>query len=109
MFTVFRTRSISDSSSFYKNQGVDAWILEKHGEGPEHFALERDGHVIELYPLRKTNTSSCEVIVVVAKLFEKVPDIISATIGYELVSTKKNALLVRDPDGHLINIMSSLP
>mmetsp|Transcript_3950 Transcript_3950/g.4600 ORF Transcript_3950/g.4600 Transcript_3950/m.4600 type:complete len:237 (+) Transcript_3950:165-875(+) len=109
VFTVLRTDSIEDLKMFYKNQGVGPWVLEKHGTGPEHFALEKDGHVIELYPFRKTNKSSSEVIVVIKNNFKGLLDRISKTEEYEVVSSRKTAFLVRDPEGRLFNIMNDSP
>lgn len=50
--TIFRTSDIEMLKNFFQETGD--WVREKHGSGPWHYAQERIGFVLELYPLRIT-------------------------------------------------------
>ena len=46
---VLRTTDLAQTRAFYETVGL-AFVEEQHGNGPVHYACERDGMVIELYP-----------------------------------------------------------
>ena len=48
-FVVFYSENIEHSKDFYELLGL-SFKKEKHGEGPEHYAAELGGVVLEIYP-----------------------------------------------------------
>ena len=49
---VIKTDDIEVMKEFLESFGL-TFVLEKHGDGPEHYAAESGGKVIEIYPTRK--------------------------------------------------------
>ena len=47
---VIKTHQIDMLKDFYETLGL-AFIIEKHGNGPEHYSCDLDGTVMEIYPL----------------------------------------------------------
>lgn len=58
--SVIRSENIHETRNFYQDMGQ--WDLEKHGGGPEHYALVHRGNVFELYPLREGGEIPMEYI-----------------------------------------------
>ena len=46
---VIRTRDVEMMREFMESFGL-SFVKEQHGDGPEHYACERDGKVLEIYP-----------------------------------------------------------
>jgi catechol 2,3-dioxygenase-like lactoylglutathione lyase family enzyme len=46
---VLRAFSLERTLSFYRALGL-AFVEERHGAGPTHYACDRDGFVLEIYP-----------------------------------------------------------
>ena len=46
---VLFTKDIEKTKNFFECLGL-TFVCEQHGEGPEHYACERDGRVLEIYP-----------------------------------------------------------
>jgi hypothetical protein len=62
--TVMRSSDIERTKSFYEYVGQGGlWVKEKHGSGPEHYALVDQNHVFEIYPCRKSNPQTVEFMV----------------------------------------------
>ncbi|RYE05821.1 MAG: hypothetical protein EOP33_00985 [Rickettsiaceae bacterium] len=59
--SVLRHSSIDKLKDFYSNLGE--WVKEKHNTGPLHYSVVCKGNVFEIYPTRKTKSSSMEFIV----------------------------------------------
>lgn len=70
---VLRNEDKEKLLEFFQGLGLQ-FVIEKHGDGPEHYACEYNGYVLELYPRRK-NSDEDEV--------------------YFVHNNFKNALLVR--------------
>ena len=51
---VLRAADLSRSHDFYTCIGLDLQ-LEQHGAGPQHYACEMEGFVVEIYPARSTD------------------------------------------------------
>lgn len=49
---IIRTDEIDRAKDFLSHFGID-FTKEKHGDGPEHWACEHDGKVLEIYPIGK--------------------------------------------------------
>ena len=46
---VLRVKDIEKMKSFLESFGL-VFVREKHGDGPEHYACESGGKVLEIYP-----------------------------------------------------------
>ena len=46
---VLRTSEIQKTKEFFESLGM-VFVEEKHGNGPTHWAYEKDGKVLEIYP-----------------------------------------------------------
>lgn len=55
---IIRSCTIHETKNFYENKLAD-WQKEKHGSGPEHYALIDHGQVFEIYPCRTKNPQEC--------------------------------------------------
>ncbi|MCF8462762.1 MAG: hypothetical protein K9G11_02505, partial [Rickettsiaceae bacterium] len=57
---ILRVKDIEETRMDYQNFGE--WVKQKHGSGPEHYALEDNGCVdLEIYPARKTPKGDIEL------------------------------------------------
>lgn len=61
VFYVPSDTSIEESKDFFL-KNVGPWQLEKHGNGPTHYAYENEGYVFELYPHRKKTPVDMDVL-----------------------------------------------
>jgi lactoylglutathione lyase len=52
---VVRTNEVARTVEFFEKLGL-SFVREQHGNGPIHFACERNGIVFEIYPTEKKNT-----------------------------------------------------
>lgn len=48
---VLRARDIEATVAFYRALGLE-FSPEQHSQGPRHFACEKNGFVLEIYPLK---------------------------------------------------------
>jgi hypothetical protein len=109
---VLRCHDIEATRAFYDQLGF-VFSLEKHGSGPEHFACESDGFVLELYPssdrhppdkvrfgfaLTLSADSSGDILQYPNLKVLRTPDV----IGNRLV------MLLEDPDGRKVEISQAL-
>jgi hypothetical protein len=109
---VLRCNDIEVTRAFYDQLGF-VFSLEKHGSGPEHFACERDGFVLELYPssdrhppdkvrfglaLTLSADSSGDILQYPNLKVLRTPDV----VGNRLV------MLLEDPDGRKVEISQAL-
>jgi len=46
---VIKTDDIETLRDFFENLGLK-FIVEKHGNGPEHYSCSHNGKVLEIYP-----------------------------------------------------------
>lgn len=56
---VIRTHDIEKARAFFVRMGFD-FVEEQHGRGPRHYACERNGMVLELYPVRADRLETAE-------------------------------------------------
>jgi lactoylglutathione lyase len=52
---VLRCKDVEVTRGFYEQLGL-TFVEEKHGAGPQHYASERGGFVLELYPAAEGQT-----------------------------------------------------
>lgn len=58
---VLRTSHMAATVEFFSRLGL-TFVEEQHGEGPVHYACEKDGVVLEIYPPRRDGCSSVEFL-----------------------------------------------
>ena len=106
---VIRARDIQVAKTFYELIGLQ-FELHRHGNGPEHFACEWESRVFEIYP---TQESSAETRIGFAV---DAVDSITRSLrdaGHEILSEPRDSpwgrrAVVRDPDGHCVELTSKL-
>lgn len=107
---VLRSADIDHAADFYTRMGLQ-FEKHRHGNGPEHYAAELSGGVFEIYPL-----SDSEPTTAGTRIGFKVPSIdatIEALVDEDaIVSPAKNSqwgrrAIVRDPDGHRVELVES--
>jgi lactoylglutathione lyase len=54
---VIRVQDIQQARIFFEQLGL-SFVEEQHGEGPVHFACERNGKVFEIYPSTSGKSSA---------------------------------------------------
>jgi len=47
---VVRTERVEETRAHFEAMGL-VFVAEKHGSGPDHWACEIDGRVLEIYPV----------------------------------------------------------
>ena len=105
---VLRATQPQALSSLYATFGCD-FVRERHGSGPVHFACERGGAVLEIYPRSPDQpaTSAVRLGFVVDDLDRIGREIASHDVtvlsGPKLTARGRH-LLVRDCEGHTIEL-----
>lgn len=94
---VLRCQDIEKSKEFYSTLGME-FKREQHGAGPEHYAYERNGFVLELYPGKPDNT---RLGFKVLNLENAIAELTAR--GHEVKQTSKRAL-AKDPDGRTVEL-----
>lgn len=109
---VLRCESINVTREFYELFGF-CFKKEKHGKGPEHYAAENFGYVLELYPVIKDQKPDN------IRLGFSTPflaDISGKLLHTEKVTVLKEPydfqnrliMLVQDPDGRKVEVSQPL-
>lgn len=47
---VLKTHRVDETKAHFETMGL-SFVAEKHGSGPDHWACEVDGRVLEIYPV----------------------------------------------------------
>lgn len=104
---VIRVSELERSRQWYEELGF-SFAREQHGNGPIHYAAERDGFVFELYPASQRNPPSTSV-----RLGFKVTNVRGIAAGKDTagqvvtqpsVSAGVTRALLIDPDGIKVEI-----
>jgi lactoylglutathione lyase len=103
---VLRSPDIHRAAEFYRALGL-LLVLERHGNGPEHYSSSVNGFVLELYPLAAGGaaTTATRLGFNVDSVDELVPLVRES--GAEVVSGPHDSpwgrrAVVRDLDGHTV-------
>ncbi len=105
---VLRTAKLDDLRKFYAKLGAE-FCLEKHGNGPEHYAATiSDDFVLELYPILDGAIPDS-----VLRIGLKVDDIEKTLLLLGQSATPRPTpwglrAVVRDPDGRTIELLQSV-
>ena len=105
-----RSNDIHRAVEFYRELGL-AFELHSHGKGPEHYATEVAGFVLEVYPNRndKDDTSKTRIGFKVQDVDDVVGSLrnIQVTILIEPSDTEwGRRAVVKDFDGHTVELVS---
>lgn len=110
---VLRSADMERAAAFYARLGLK-FTRHAHGSGPEHQASEADGLVFEIYPL--TEKSAPTAGVRIGFLVDDVDPVLAdlTDSGAVVVSPAKDSewgrrAVVRDPDGHVIELLARKP
>ena len=106
---VIRATDLERARVFYEAIGL-RFIPEKHGTGPEHFACDLNGVIIELYPRKSTGPVAADAVrlgFVVADLEDIVKRV--ASIGGQINQPLSQSdwglrAVVCDPDGYRVEL-----
>jgi lactoylglutathione lyase len=107
---VLRARDPDRLVWFYTTLGF-TFTPEKHGEGPQHYACEVGGFVLEIYPQKDGEATSQG-----ARLGFEVPsiDMVLARLGKDadLVSPPRTwnetkRCVLKDPEGHKVELVET--
>lgn len=102
---------------FYATIGL-AFVEEKHGDGPIHYACDFQNVVLEIYPLRTgVVPKPCDSFALMAFVaeFEKIlaavkaMDLKPGDVGVYDEESGLRAVSVRDPDGRLVRLLERDP
>lgn len=114
---IFYALDTAATRRFYETLGL-AFVEEKHGEGPTHYACDFLGLVLEIYPLRDgVSVKPCDVVGVAFPIddFEKTLASLKASglkpgaVSVYIEARGLRAVSVRDPDGRLVRLLESDP
>jgi len=47
---VLKTHGVEETKAHFEAMGL-SFVAERHGSGPDHWACEVDGRVLEIYPV----------------------------------------------------------
>lgn len=100
---VIRARDLQASRRFYEALGL-SFTEERHGRGPAHLACDLGGQVLELYPRRSDadDTSAVRLGFTVASLRGTLEEL--ERHGAGVTSRETSSAVVRDPDGHAVEL-----
>jgi catechol 2,3-dioxygenase-like lactoylglutathione lyase family enzyme len=104
---VLRCRDIDLSRGFYERLGL-SFTKHRHGTGTEHYAHERDGFVLELYPASADDRDRTGLGFNVQDLEALRGDLVSASLAPSEIAENPwgRSFVVRDPDGRRVEITS---
>jgi hypothetical protein len=112
---VFYSPQMEKVAKFYGKLGL-AFVRERHGKGPSHYACAFDGIVIEIYPRASRVSEADRLRAIDMRLVFPVPDLDAALrklrrLTKTLVGPKATTLgrsaLIADPDGRHILLIET--
>ena len=109
---VLRVADIDRAATFYRLLGFE-FVKHAHGNGPQHYAAERDGFVFEVYPATPAQgVSSTTRIGFVVDNVDDAASKLGSFEGAKLVSPPMDSewgrrAVVADPDGHRIELVAA--
>ena len=104
-YLVLRCADIERSRIFYESLGL-LLVAERHGTGREHYSTRIGSLVLELYPLTDADTRGLRIGISVSDL-STILRAIERTGGTPIrvaLDASPPIALIRDPDGHLIEL-----
>ncbi len=103
---VLRCRDLEASRCFYECLGFD-FVQERHGDGPDHYASQSAGLVLELYPLAPGEPAgNTRLGFAVADPGRIISEVEVAVEGRREVGGE-TVYVIRDPDGRAVELSPS--
>ena len=108
---VLRSGDIKKASEFYARLGLK-FKLHRHESGPEHYSAEWPGGVFELYPQTSEGPSTMGTrigfaVTSVDMAVAALGDYPSAVVSHPKDSEWGLRAVIKDPDGHRIELVQS--
>ncbi len=100
---VLRARDIETTANFYRALGLE-FQSEQHGQGPLHFACERDGFVLEIYPLKPNQAEVNDSIMLGFRVESLQATLHEFNSNVEIKSGETRIASVIDPDGRTVRL-----
>lgn len=105
---VIRSKEIERAATFYEVLGMQ-FAKHQHGNGPEHLAAESPAQTFEIYPLADDSLPTTEtrigfVVTAIDEVFEKLLQAGGKKVSPPQQSPWGRRAVVRDPDGHRVEI-----
>ena len=109
---VLRCKDIEATRRFYERLGL-AFVEEKHGTGPQHYAWESDGFVLELYPAAEGQPPDNVRIGFSTHLLADLAGDLRHSSGVNVVkqpyaTADRLVMLLQDPDGRKVELSQPL-
>jgi catechol 2,3-dioxygenase-like lactoylglutathione lyase family enzyme len=109
---VLRCKDIEVTRRFYEQLGL-AFVEEKHGTGPRHYAWENGGFVLELYPVAEGQAPdnvrigfSTPLLAEMAGNLRHSSDV--NVVKQPHVAADRLVMLLQDPDGRKVEVSQPL-
>ena len=109
---VLRCRDIELTRRFYEHLGF-VFTEERHGAGPRHYACEKGGFVLELYPASQGHPPdnvrlgfSTPLLADVSGAVRQNPEVTVLKPPY--ATADRLVLLLQDPDGRKVEVSQPL-
>lgn len=104
-YVILRTTRLEELREFYERVFDVSFVLEQHGDGPQHYSLQLEGVVLELYPTKKEKGSSEGLGFVVDDLARLCERIDPKYICKDRQETGRGRLIgLKDPDGRKVYV-----
>ncbi len=100
---VLHARDIETTVAFYQSLGLH-FLPEQHSSGPRHFASEHNGFVLEIYPLKASQTGVNDSITLGLRVesLERTLEALNSNAGIKTGETR--FCTVVDPDGRAVRL-----
>lgn len=105
---VIKTADLERARQFYASVGLEL-MAEKHGAGPSHYSSEHGGTVFEIYPSGADDPVPAAVrlgfrVKEVDQTIERLKELGATVIAPPRTSAWGRRAVLRDPDGHHVEI-----
>lgn len=109
---VLRCKDIEITRRFYEGLGM-AFTKEKHGTGPEHYAWENAGFVLELYPVKDDQVPDSVRLGFSTPLLADVSGNVLHNAAIRVLkppyaTADRLVMLLQDPDGRTVEVSQAL-
>jgi predicted enzyme related to lactoylglutathione lyase len=109
---VLRVADIERAAGFYRLLGL-TFVRHAHGSGPQHYACEGDGLVLELYPATAVQPVTASVRIGFAvEDVDRAVAMLRGAAGAEVILPPTDSewgrrAIVADPDGHRVELVAT--
>jgi len=100
---VLRARDLETTADFYRALGFQ-FQAEQHERGPRHLACERNGFVLEIYPLKSGQNEVADSILLGLRVESLESALASLGERAEIKTGETRFCSLRDPDGRTVRL-----